>query len=103
MPRFDQYPNVTALDVAQDDEVGIWDSDAGQFKNIPVSELGKLFGTGEMYVQSAQPDSPGEGAIWYKTDSEDLFGYREISPGVFNWVPIAFGTGTSDIIDGGHY
>ena len=44
-----------------------------------------------------------EGDIWYETDTENLYVYREVSPGVFNWMPIVIGTANSDSLDGGLY
>lgn len=44
-----------------------------------------------------------EGDIWYETDTENLYVYREVSTGVFNWVPIVIGTANSDSLDGGLY
>jgi len=44
-----------------------------------------------------------EGDIWYETDTENLYVYREVSSGVFNWVPIVIGTANSDSLDGGLY
>lgn len=55
------------------------------------------------FVQPLAPANPQEGWMWYQTTTENLFTYREVSPGVLNWVPIVFGTGTSDVIDGGTY
>ena len=60
-------------------------------------------GGGQIYVQPTTPVGATEGNLWYKTDTEDLFVYREISPGVFNWVAISMGEGDSDVIDGGNY
>jgi hypothetical protein len=56
-----------------------------------------------MFVQPTTPVGATEGNLWYKTDTENVFIYREISPSVFNWVPLVIGTGTSDVIDGGNY
>ena len=44
-----------------------------------------------------------QGDLWYETDTETLKIYREVSSNVFNWVPIAMGTGDSDTLDGGSY
>lgn len=55
------------------------------------------------FVQPTPPAGATEGNLWYKSDTEDLFVYREISPAVFNWVPIVLGTTNSDTIDGGNY
>ena len=44
-----------------------------------------------------------EGDVWYETDTETLYFYREISQNVFSWVPISTGTDNSDMLDGGYY
>ena len=44
-----------------------------------------------------------QGDLWYETDTETLKIYREVSSNVFNWVPVAMGTGDSDTLDGGSY
>lgn len=46
-----------------------------------------------------------EGDIWYNTDTEQLYAYRETSPGVFEWVPILLGDagGDSDTLDAGAF
>lgn len=44
-----------------------------------------------------------EGDVWYETDTETLYFYREISQNVFGWVPISTGTDNSDMLDGGYY
>jgi hypothetical protein len=44
-----------------------------------------------------------EGALWYQPSTKTLSMYREISPGVYNFVPISSGTGNSDTIDAGAF
>ena len=44
-----------------------------------------------------------QGDFWYETDTETLHVYREVSSGVFEWVPILFSTSDSDTLDGGSY
>lgn len=39
-----------------------------------------------------------QGDLWYETDTEDLYLYREVSSGVFEWSPILLST---SIVDGG--
>ena len=48
-------------------------------------------------------DTVEQGDLWYETDTETLKIYREVSSNVFNWVPVAMGTGDSDTLDGGSY
>ena len=48
-------------------------------------------------------DNIDQGDFWYETDTETLYLYREVSSNVYNWVPIALGTGDSDTLDGGSY
>ena len=54
------------------------------------------------------PDTPSggnieQGDLWYESDTETLKIYREVSSNVYDWVPIAMGTGDSDTLDGGSY
>jgi hypothetical protein len=51
---------------------------------------------------NAPTTSLQEGDVWYETDTETLYFYREISQNVFNWIPISTGT-DSDTLDGGNY
>jgi hypothetical protein len=57
------------------------------------------------YRQAAQPSGHiyREGDMWYETDTETLYFYREVSVGVYNWVPLSTGTDDSDTLDGGAY
>lgn len=59
----------------------------------------------QQFSQASAPSGVliNEGDFWYETDTETLYVYREVSPNVFNWVPISFGTGDSDTLDGGSY
>ena len=55
--------------------------------------------------QAAAPSGTNveQGDFWYETDTETLHVYREVSSGVFDWVPILLSTSDSDTIDGGSY
>ena len=57
------------------------------------------------YRQSTQPSGGTyrEGDLWYKTDDEDMYFYREVSSGVYNWVLFSTATDNSDTLDGGSY
>jgi len=46
-----------------------------------------------------------EGDTWYNTATNNLYTYREISNGVFDWVPIMIGniSPDSDTMDGGAF
>jgi hypothetical protein len=44
-----------------------------------------------------------EGDLWYNTTNENFYIYRETSSNVFQWVPVALGTGNSDTLDGGAF
>ena len=84
-------------------------------ENVPVTPSGVVTATNlqdaleelanQIFKSDEAPVSgnlePGD--IWYETDTESLYYYREVSPSVFAWVPISTGTGTSDILDGGAY
>lgn len=54
-------------------------------------------------ADTAPTTSLQEGDVWYETDTETLYFYREISQNVFSWVPISTGTDNSDMLDGGYY
>jgi len=57
------------------------------------------------FRQAAAPSGTNveQGDFWYETDTETLHVYREVSSGVFDWVPILLSTSDSDTIDGGSY
>ena len=44
-----------------------------------------------------------EGDMWYETDTENIYFWREIGTNVFSWVLFSTGTDNSDTLDGGHY
>lgn len=50
-------------------------------------------------------DNIQEGDTWYDTDDDQMYVYRETSPGTFEWVPIILGTagGDSDTLDAGAF
>lgn len=59
------------------------------------------------FRQSTTPsgDNVEEGDTWYNTSTEQLYVYRETSPGVLNWVPIMIGNDSpdSDTLDAGAF
>lgn len=59
------------------------------------------------FRQSTTPsgDNIEEGDTWYNTSTEQLYVYRETSPGVLNWVPIMIGNDSpdSDTLDAGAF
>lgn len=61
--------------------------------------------TMKFYRQATAPSGLDlqEGDMWYETDTDDVYFYREISQNVFNWVLFVSGTGNSDTLDGGSY
>lgn len=48
-------------------------------------------------------DGLQEGDMWYETDTEDVYFWREIDTNVFSWVLFSTGTDDSDTLDGGSY
>ena len=97
-----------------------YDSTASAWKNKTASQAGLLTqaiadtlyepliaeeNRQTFYRQALQPSGGTyrEGDMWYRTTTEDLFFYREISTNVYNWVPIATATNDSDSLDGGAY
>lgn len=77
------------------------------FTNLNTAKLesSDLAGYGKTFTQSTTPAAvdSSEGNLWYKTDTEDFYVYREVSQNVFSWVIISTGTGNSDTLDGGSY
>jgi hypothetical protein len=62
--------------------------------------------TRQKFYRSSNPPPTAdllEGDMWYKTDTEDIYFWREVGIGVFNWVLFSTGTDNSDTLDGGHY
>ena len=84
-------------------------------ENIEITPTGSITATNledainqlanQQFSQASAPSGVlvNEGDFWYETDTETLYVYREVSPNVFNWVPISLGTGDSDTLDGGSY
>ena len=84
-------------------------------ENIPITPSGSITATNledainqlanQQFTQATAPTgiNVGEGDIWYETDTENLYIYREVSPGVFDWRPLLVGTTDSDSLDGGLY
>jgi len=44
-----------------------------------------------------------EGDLWYDTNDDQLMVYRETSPSILEFVPLAQATGTMDNLDGGGF
>lgn len=59
------------------------------------------------FRQSSTPTGSNieEGDTWYNTNTEQLYVYRETSPGTHQWTPIIVGNAgsTSDSLDGGAF
>lgn len=84
-------------------------------ENITITPTGSITATNleeainqlanQQFTQATAPTgvNVGEGDIWYETDTENLYIYREVSPGVFDWRPIIIGSTNSDSLDGGLY
>ena len=48
-------------------------------------------------------DGLREGDVWYETDTENVYFWRETSSNVYNWTLLSTGTTDSDSLDGGSY
>lgn len=44
-----------------------------------------------------------EGDMWYETDTENIYFWRETGTNVFSWILFSTGTDNSDTLDGGNY
>ena len=77
------------------------------FTNLNTDKLeqGDLAGLGKTFVQATAPTAQesSAGDLWYESDTEDLYFYREVSSNVYNWVLLSTGTTDSDTLDGGAY
>lgn len=51
----------------------------------------------------AVADSLQEGDMWYETDTESVYFWRETSSNVYSWTLLSTGTTDSDTLDGGSY
>jgi hypothetical protein len=97
-----------------------YDSASGRWKNKTAAEAGVLTKTvadtyyepliaeanrTTFYRQDTQPSGGTyrEGDMWYKTDTEDLYFYRELAANVYTWALISTGTTNSDTLDGGTF
>lgn len=72
--------------------------------NIDVS-VNTITNSMRFYRQITEPSGSdiNEGDMWYKTDTEDMYFYRETGSNVFEWTPLATATNDSDVLDGGSY
>ena len=52
---------------------------------------------------AAVADDLREGDMWYETDTENVYFWRETSSNVYNWTLLSTGTTDSDTLDGGSY
>lgn len=59
----------------------------------------------KQYSQDSAPTDVEAGTLWYETDTENLYVYREVAPGTFEWqiLIISDVSGDSDILDAGSY
>ena len=55
--------------------------------------------------QDSAPTDVEAGTFWYETDTENLYVYREVAPGTFEWQVVIVNdeSGNSDILDAGSY
>ena len=51
----------------------------------------------------AVADGLQEGDMWYETDTENVYFWREVSGNVYSWALLSTGTTDSDTLDGGSY
>jgi len=52
---------------------------------------------------AAVADDLREGDMWYETDTENVYFWRETGGNVYSWVLLSTGTDDSDTLDGGAY
>ena len=96
--------NNLALPAQANDAAGVSVSPSGSITATNVQDaLIQL--ADHTFRQAAAPSGTNEeqGDFWYETDTETLHVYREVSSGVFEWVPILLSTSDSDTLDGGSY
>ena len=96
--------NNLALPAQANDAAGVSVSPSGSITATNVQDaLIQL--ADHTFRQAAAPSGTNveQGDFWYETDTETLHGYREVSSGVFEWVPILLSTSDSDTLDGGSY
>lgn len=96
--------NTLALPAQVNDAAGVAVSPSGSITATNVQDaLIQL--ADHTFRQAAAPSGTNveQGDFWYETDTETLHVYREVSSGVFDWVPILLSTSDSDTLDGGSY
>ena len=96
--------NNLALPAQANDAAGVSVSPSGSITATNVQDaLIQL--ADHTFRQAAAPSGTNveQGDFWYETDTETLHVYREVSSGVFEWVPILLSTSDSDTLDGGSY
>lgn len=59
----------------------------------------------DFFKQSTEPTiGVDEGDLWHDTANEELKSYREVAPGVYEWVHLLYtSSGDADILDGGAF
>jgi len=59
----------------------------------------------QQYSQDSAPTDVEAGTFWYETDTENLYVYREVAPGTFEWQVVIVNdeSGDSNILDAGSY
>lgn len=112
-------PNVTELEITSNVtvvEVGVGIPNL-MASSVLISPSGYLTTTNlqealeqiaaQSFKEPTEPNSQylDEGDTWYNTDTENLYVYRETSPGNFEWKPIIVGVNstTSDTLDAGAF
>ena len=96
--------NNLALPAQANDAAGVSVSPSGSITATNVQDaLIQL--ADHTFRQAAAPSGTNveQGDFWYETDTETLHVYREVSSGVFEWVPLLLSTSDSDTLDGGCY
>ena len=96
--------NTLALPAQANDAAGVSVSPSGSITATNVQDA-IIQLADHTFRQAATPTGTNveQGDFWYETDTETLHVYREVSSGVFEWVPILLSTSDSDTLDGGSY
>lgn len=68
MPQFNTYTNMVDADVADDDEIGIWDTSAAEFKNMTMTEVIDYVSANSTAVPDGTVD--GHTLVWDHPNTE---------------------------------
>lgn len=97
------YTGSTWNTVATGDDTYITESQANDLYEPKLTSATRMKFFRKAAAPQAVADSLQEGDMWYETDTENVYFWRETSSNVYSWTLLSTGTSDSDTLDGGSY